>query len=158
MPRPWTMLLLVVLPGLLGAIELKPGQTVHARFGAGTSAWEFSAEISVGETIRFTLEQGNNDLAAMITMPDGRILRFDQFEFGPETLTLTSHTAGSVQLVVAPTRADAATADFSISRPAFTAYTQGDENESDVELLATKAKAGAAEKSAEAVSDLSAAL
>lgn len=158
MLRLWTTLLLIALPGLLQAGELKPDQEVQGHFRVGASAPEFSAPISAGETVRFTVEQGNSDLAVTVTMPDGLTLRSDQFQFGPENITVMSSIAGAVHLVVDGAKAGISTADFKISRTASLPSTQHDEDESAAEALATKAKTGAAEKSPDSLSNLTAAI
>jgi CHAT domain-containing protein/Tfp pilus assembly protein PilF len=140
-------LLLVALPGLLGGVELTSGRTIRAHYRSGTPAPTFSASISAGETVRFTLDQGSNDLAVLVTLPDGRNFRLDEFEFGPEKITVTSRSAGLVQLVVVPAKGDLIIADFSISRDVSLDSAQINESESDAEALATRAKTGAVEKS-----------
>lgn len=143
---------IAVLPALLGAVEIQVGQTQTLRLRPGEKTVEFQAQISVGKTLRLLLDQGDNDLAVDIKMPDGRNTRFDEFEFGVEKVTLTSSVTGVVQLSVAPVQETQGAKQFKVSLQTADGSSSVDEPEIAAEILATKAKMQATTASGDAAS------
>ena len=130
------------VPLILGAADISPNQSVHLSYTAGKPAPQVTAKSHAGETLRFTLEQGNEDLAVTITLPGGRVMRLDEFEFGPEKITLICNTDGIVQLTVSAVKNDLKTATFSIMLEAHPTKAE-DGDEARAEVLASRLKAEA---------------